>query len=125
MVYIKFVIIILQYNYMDIQVGSIDMIPNLPSINVIDKIYMLPYNDDKNINKKLRKYISTIFKMLNEPYEIGFSFSQIDGSKNITVKVSDLIHDSNLDYFESQIRKYLARQKEKKEPRRRKIVIEI
>jgi hypothetical protein len=110
---------------MDIQVGSIDMIPNLPSINVIDKIYMLPYNDDKNINKKLRKYISTIFKMLNEPYEIGFSFSQIDGSKNITVKVSDLIHDSNLDYFESQIRKYLARQKEKKEPRRRKIVIEI
>lgn len=125
MVYIKFVIIILQYNYMDIQVGSIDMIPNLPSINVIDKIYMLPYNDDKNINKKLRKYISTIFKILNEPYEIGFSFSQIDGSKNITVKVSDLIHDSNLDYFESQIRKYLARQKEKKEPRRRKIVIEI
>jgi hypothetical protein len=105
-----------------IQVGSTDLIP---SINVIDKIYMLPYNDDKNINKKLRKYVSTLFKIINEPYEIGFSFSQIDGSKHITVKVSDFVHDTKMDYFESCIRKYLAREKQTKEPRRRKIVIEI
>jgi hypothetical protein len=105
-----------------IQVGTNDLIP---SINVIDKIYMLPYNDDKNINKKLRKYISTIFKMINEPYEIGFSFSPVDGSKYITVKVSDFVHDTKMDYFETRIRKYLSREKQTKEPRRRKIVIEI
>ena len=105
-----------------IQVGTIDLIP---SINVIDKIYMLPYNDDKNINKKLRKYISNLFKMINEPYEIGFSFSQIDGSKYITVKVSDFVHETKMDYFETQIRKYLSREKVKKEPRRKKIIIEI
>jgi hypothetical protein len=104
-----------------IQVGTDDLIP---SINVIDKIYMLPYNDDKNINKKLRKYISDLFKKLNEPYEIGFSFSSIDGSKYITVKVENFVHDTKMDYFETQIRKYLSRQKAKT-PRRRKIVIEI
>jgi hypothetical protein len=105
-----------------IQVGTDDLIP---SINVIDKIYMLPYNADKNINKKLRKYISDLFKKLNEPYEIGFSFSPIDGSKYISVKVSDFVHDTKMDYFETMIRKYLSREKEKKEPRRKKIVIEI
>jgi hypothetical protein len=85
---------------------------------------MLPYNDDKNINKKLRKYISDLFKKLNEPYEIGFSFSPIDGSKYISVKVSDFVHDTKMDYFETQIRKYLSKEKAKT-PRRRKIVIEI
>ena len=105
-----------------IQTGTNDLIP---SINVVNKIYMLPYNDDKNINKKLRKYIVNIFKMLNEPYELGFSFSPIDGSKYISVKVSDFVHDTKMDYFETQIRKYLAREKQTKQPRRKKIVIEI
>ena len=105
-----------------IQVGTNDLIP---SINIINKIYMLPYNDDKNINKKLRKYIVNIFKMLNEPYEIGFSFSPIDGSKYISVKVSDFVHDSKMDYFETQIRKYLSREKDTKKQRNRKFIITI
>jgi len=48
-----------------------------------------------------------------------------DGSKYITVKVIDFVHETKMDYFETMIRKYLAREKQTKEPRRKKIVIEI
>lgn len=118
--YIKFQIINLLINYMNIQVGTDDMIP---SISAIHRIYLLPYNDDKNINKKLRRKVSELFKSINESYKIGFLYNEYDDTKNITVEVPTLIHDTKIDFFETQLRKFLRRKERKPKSKRIEITI--
>lgn len=103
---------------MDIQVGTIDMIP---TIEAIHKIYLLPYDDDKKINKRLRRKVSELFRSINENYKVGFLH---DGDiKHITIEVPILISDHKLDFFETQIRKFIKRKERK--PKEKKIEITI
>jgi len=105
---------------MNIQVGTDDMIP---SISAIHRIYLLPYNDDKRINKRLRKKVSELFKSINESYKIGFLYNEYDNSKSITVEVPTLIHDTKIDFFETQIRRFLKRKERKPKSKRIEITI--
>jgi len=95
----------------------------IPSISAIHRIYLLPYNDDKRINKRLRKKVSELFKSINESYKIGFLYNEYDNSKSITVEVPTLIHDTKIDFFETQIRRFLKRKERKPKSKRIEITI--
>jgi hypothetical protein len=95
----------------------------IPSISAIHRIYLLPYNDDKNINKKLRRKVSELFKSINESYKIGFLYNEYDNTKCITVEVPTLIHDSKIDFFETMIRKFLRTKPRKQKGKRIEITI--
>ena len=86
------------------------------------KIYLIPYDDDKNFNKKIRKAIHNIFNKLNEQYEIGFFYDELEDHKYITCRICHpLIPQSKIKYFEDNLRRLLHRKDQKK----KKFIIEI
>jgi hypothetical protein len=87
------------------------------------KYFLVPYNDDKNINKKVRQRIHLLFNRINEPYIIGFKYDEFEDKKFITVQPTNpFIHEDKIDYFLIEISKFL---KKKEKKIKNKIFIEI
>jgi hypothetical protein len=87
------------------------------------KYFLIPHNDDKNINKKVRQRIHLLFNRIDEPYIIGFHFDSLEDKKFITVQPTDpFIKKEKLDYFLMEISKFL---KKKEKKIKKKIIIEI
>jgi deoxyhypusine synthase len=91
-------------------------------LNNIYKVYYLPFNEDKKLNKKLRKRIHDILNIkFKENYILGFYYDDLEMTKHITIKICNAwISEENLHYFEKEIRKFLIKNK-----RKNKIIIEI
>ena len=87
------------------------------------KYFLIPYNDDKNINKKVRQRIHSLFIKIEEPYLIGFKYDEFEDKKFITVQPTNpFIHSDKIEYFLIQISKFL---KKKEKKTKKKIIIEI
>lgn len=87
--------------------------------NLTINMYLLPYYDDTKEQNKILRKVKSIFKKINEEYQLGVLTDNNIKLTSVQCKIDD---NEKSDYIETSLRKY---KEYRMRPKKKQIIIEI